>query len=127
MSFAEREPVPPDALQERERDSAPRVAPRLTVPGWGPALALIAVVALAAIHAWQQRWLCDDAFISFRYSRQLEEGYGLVFNRGERVRGNQFLWVLEMALGMKLESSPSSRASCWGGSRRFRWALRSRG
>ena len=44
-------------------------------------------------------FLTDDAFISFRYVRNLLEGHGLVFNRGERVEGySNFLWVLELAL-----------------------------
>ncbi len=43
-------------------------------------------------------WLTDDAFISFRYARNLLEGHGLVFNPGERVEGyTNFLWVLELA------------------------------
>ena len=42
--------------------------------------------------------LNDDAFISFRYARNLLEGQGLVFNPGERVEGyTNFLWVLELA------------------------------
>lgn len=45
--------------------------------------------------AW---FLCDDAFISFRYVRNLLEGNGLVFNPGERVEGyTNFLWILELA------------------------------
>ena len=45
--------------------------------------------------AW---FLTDDAFISFRYVRNLLEGHGLVFNRGEYVEGySNFLWVLELA------------------------------
>ena len=45
--------------------------------------------------AW---FLCDDAFISFRYARNLLEGRGLVFNPGEYVEGySNFLWVLELA------------------------------
>ena len=45
--------------------------------------------------AW---FLTDDAFISFRYARNLLEGHGLVFNPGERVEGySNFLWVLELA------------------------------
>ncbi len=45
--------------------------------------------------AW---FLCDDAFISFRYVRNLLEGHGLVFNPGEYVEGySNFLWVLELA------------------------------
>ena len=43
-------------------------------------------------------FLTDDAFISFRYARNLLDGYGLVFNPGERVEGyTNFLWVLELA------------------------------
>ncbi len=45
--------------------------------------------------AW---YLTDDAFISFRYARNLLEGHGLVFNPGEYVEGySNFLWVLELA------------------------------
>ena len=45
--------------------------------------------------AW---FLCDDAFISFRYVRNLLDGNGLVFNVGERVEGyTNFLWILELA------------------------------
>lgn len=29
----------------------------------------------------------EDAFISFRYARNLVDGHGLVFNPGERVEG----------------------------------------
>ena len=43
-------------------------------------------------------FLTDDAFISFRYARNLLNGHGLVFNMGERVEGySNFLWVLELA------------------------------
>ena len=45
--------------------------------------------------AW---FLTDDAFISFRYARNLLEGHGLVFNTGEYVEGyTNFLWILELA------------------------------
>ena len=45
--------------------------------------------------AW---FLTDDAFISFRYTRNLLEGHGLVFNPGEYVEGyTNFLWILELA------------------------------
>ena len=57
-----------------------------------PWLALLGWMADAA---W---FLTDDAFISFRYARNLLEGHGLVFNPGERVEGySNFLWVLELA------------------------------
>lgn len=42
----------------------------------------------------------DDAFISYRYSRNLADGHGLVFNPGERVEGySNFLYVLLIAPG----------------------------
>jgi hypothetical protein len=42
----------------------------------------------------------DDAFITFRYSRNLADGYGLVFNPGgDVVEGySNFLWMLILAL-----------------------------
>ena len=42
-------------------------------------------------------WCCDDAFISFRFARNLAEGYGLRYNLGESppIEGySNFLWVL---------------------------------
>lgn len=43
--------------------------------------------------------LFDDAYISFRYARNLLEGHGLVFNPGERVEGyTNFLWTVLTAL-----------------------------
>ncbi len=49
-------------------------------------------------HAWIYSFLCDDAYISFRYARNLIEGHGLVFNPGERVEGiTNLLWTLQLA------------------------------
>jgi len=49
----------------------------------------------------------DDAFISFRYARNLVEGNGLVFNPGEHVEGyTNFLWTLLAALGIGLGWDP---------------------
>src|SRR5262245_59619807 len=76
------------------RASLARVASNL--PRWAP---LLLIGGLAAAHAAVFYWVCDDAFISFRYARQLLDGHGLVFNVGERVEGyTNLLWVLEMAL-----------------------------
>jgi len=62
-------------------------------------VALLATLALLIAHALAYRFLCDDAFISFRYARHLAEGHGLVFNPGfERVEGfTNPLWVLILA------------------------------
>jgi tetratricopeptide (TPR) repeat protein len=56
-------------------------------------------LALLLFHVWWYRFLTDDAFISFRYARNLADGFGLVFNPGfERVEGyTNFLWVLILA------------------------------
>ena len=72
--------------------------------------------AWLAAEAW---FLCDDAFISFRYVRNLIEGHGLVFNPGERVEGyTNFPWVLELAalwgaLGLRPEhAAPWLSVAC---------------
>jgi hypothetical protein len=52
-------------------------------------------------------WVCDDAFISFRYAKNLADGHGLVFNVGERVEGyTNFLWTVIMAAGMSVGFDP---------------------
>src|SRR5262245_30182050 len=67
------------------------------------ALLIAPVLLVAAAYATQHYWLCDDAFISFRYVRNLVTGHGLVFNVGERVEGySNFLWVIELAAIWKL-------------------------
>ena len=64
----------------------------------GLALALLPWLALLAWLASASIFLTDDAFISFRYARNLLDGHGLVFNPGERVEGyTNFLWLVELA------------------------------
>ena len=59
--------------------------------------------------------ICDDAYISFRYARNLVDGHGLVWNPGEWVEGyTNFLWVLILALGMKLGVDPATTAAIGG-------------
>lgn len=54
---------------------------------------------LFALQVWLfKAFSIDDAFITFRYVRQLVAGNGLVFNIGERVEGySNFLWVMMLA------------------------------
>jgi arabinofuranosyltransferase len=60
-------------------------------------------------------FIMDDAFISFRYSKHLVEGRGLVYNPGERVEGyTNFLWVLLIAGGMRVGVPPEVTASTLG-------------
>jgi len=71
--------------------------------------ALVTVLA-AGWGVWRaqsETWVCDDAFISFRYARNLVEGHGLVFNVGENVEGyTNFLWTLIVAAGMAVGLDP---------------------
>ena len=73
------------------------------MPERASALRLLTPIAAGALFTalwWLQRefWL-DDAFITFRYSRNLAEGVGPFFNPGEAVEGyTNFLWMLLCAL-----------------------------
>src|SRR5262249_57546373 len=80
------------------RTAPPRTAPRPLPPVLFRAAAALTLALLLA-HAWAYRFQCDDAFISFRYARNLGAGLGLVFNPGlERVEGyTNFLWVVLLA------------------------------
>ncbi len=71
-------------------------------------LALLALLCAAGIiHASTLSFVTDDAFISFRYAKNLVNGMGLVFNPGERVEGfTNFLWTLIIAAGMKFGWEP---------------------
>lgn len=54
-----------------------------------------ALCAVAAGGAWWFRFAQDDAFITYRFARNMARGDGLVFNPGERVEGyTNFLWTL---------------------------------
>lgn len=65
------------------------------------------LAAIAIFMGYQLRWIGDDAFISFRYAKNLVAGHGLVWNPGERVEGyTNFLWTILMALGLLVGVSP---------------------
>ncbi|WP_146155974.1 ArnT family glycosyltransferase [Enhygromyxa salina] len=58
----------------------------------------------------------DDAYISYRYARNLAEGHGLVFNIGERVEGyTNFAWTLILAIGYRLGLDPDLLSKVLGG------------
>ena len=95
-------------MTHRERDAAARPAGRPLV-FLGLALAAI----LLAVHVRAYFFLTDDAFISFRYARNLSHGHGLVFNPGgERVEGyTNLLWVLILAAFNALGLAPEKVAT----------------
>ncbi len=66
------------------------------------------VTVIFALDAWRYtEYLIDDTFISLRYARNLVEGYGLVFDPGERIEGyTNFLFVVLAALFMRAGLDP---------------------
>jgi hypothetical protein len=73
-----------------------------------------ALALLALLRAWAERWVCDDAFISFRYADHFARGVGLVWNPGERVEGiTNLLWTVLMAAGARVGLDlPSLSIAC---------------
>ena len=73
--------------------------------------ALTLVVLLIHVHYYW--FLCDDAFISFRYADNLVQGRGLVFNPGApSVEGyTNFLWVILMAAFAVVKIPPEQAAN----------------
>lgn len=109
----------PDLPAQPSQDEDPRSersSPRSTDLGRWLSLGVAAVsVVYGVSQAVAARWLCDDAFISFRYARNLVEGNGLVFNPGERVEGfTNFLWTLWCAAGMEAGFTPQFWSQFWG-------------
>lgn len=66
---------------------------------------VLLAVAVYALLAWRLDFLCDDAYITFRYAQNWADGYGLVYHPGieEPVEGySEFLWALLLGVGAKL-------------------------
>ncbi len=75
----------------------------------------VVAVAFAALMASRWAWVCDDAFISFRYAWNLVHHLGLVFNPGEHVEGyTNFLWTLWISLGLRLGADAEGWSVAWG-------------
>jgi hypothetical protein len=70
----------------------------------------IAVPILIATRLWFARVFpeaAEDAYITFRYARNLAEGLGMVYNPGERVMGfTSPLWTLWCGVGSLLLQNP---------------------
>jgi arabinofuranosyltransferase len=67
---------------------------------------VLLATAMAFAHAWSLAWTCDDAYISFRYAKNLVDGHGLVFNLDPSeapVEGyTNFTWTMWLAVGQTL-------------------------
>src|SRR6516225_6490574 len=56
---------------------------------------VVACLAVEFPQLWAERWVQDDAYVSFRYARNLVRGDGLTYNAGEKVEGySNFLWTV---------------------------------
>jgi hypothetical protein len=75
-----------------------RYAKAPTDSGTGVKISYFFLAALSAAFifiAVSNKFIQDDAFISFRYIKNFVDGHGLVFNIGEKVEGyTNLLWVL---------------------------------
>src|SRR5262249_51975069 len=94
-------PVPchagrPDVMRARQLH-----APALGTAGQ---TALVATALLLFVYeSWHPHAQLDDAFISYRYARNIVSGAGLVFNPGEYVEGfSNLLWTLLVAAGLAI-------------------------
>ncbi|MBI1806805.1 MAG: hypothetical protein HYR76_07135 [Ignavibacteria bacterium] len=79
------------------------------VQGYESRFVLILIVVIVGLTclAWSNRFIQDDAFISFRYAENLAHGHGLVWNPTERIEGyTNFLWTLLIAGGISLGCDP---------------------
>lgn len=66
-------------------------------------------IAVFAALVWRQSFICDDAFIAFRYSKHLAAGEGLRYNLGSQpaVEGfTQLGWVLIIGVVEWLKADP---------------------
>jgi hypothetical protein len=96
------------------RASDPEIPGRPRRP-WIALVLVSAALAYGVGAAVHRRWVCDDAFISYRYALNLVEGKGLVFNAGERVEGySNFLWTLWCAVALVLRLPCEEWTMAWG-------------
>ncbi|MEO8447750.1 MAG: tetratricopeptide repeat protein [bacterium] len=70
---------------------------------------LVALSVFFVIICINNKFIQDDAFISFRYIQNFVNGNGLVFNIGERVEGyTNLLWVLILSVFVSLKINVES-------------------
>lgn len=65
------------------------------------------VGAAYLVHVWHYAFVQDDAYVFLRYARNLMEGYGPVWNPGDRVEGyTSPLWLLILTILFLFTSQP---------------------
>lgn len=68
---------------------------------------LISLFVFSLYFAFMNKFMQDDAFITFRYSENWYNGLGPVFNQGEKVEGyTNFLWMFIIAIFLNFINDP---------------------
>jgi hypothetical protein len=76
---------------------------------WGRILLLFSLLGflLGGFAKTRHNYLLDDAYITYRYARNLANGFGMVYNPGERILGTSTpLYTLFLAGGIKIGLAP---------------------
>ncbi len=97
-------------MSDATPDEAARATPWIT---WPAAVGAVLLVGAFLAHLRPWRFLCDDAYISFRYAKNLVDHGGLIFNTAppEYVEGyTNLLWVLVLAGGYAVGLLPETLA-----------------
>jgi arabinofuranosyltransferase len=126
MEFGVQTESTPATTQER------RAYPVRTARPWIGSAAAVLLCAIGLAHLfYHASYTLDDAYISFRYARNLARGMGLVYNPGEYVKGySNTLFTLLMVVPELFGSNPiwlarsvgalAFCALCWVGYRFYR-------
>ena len=105
-----------DAPERTETVSDSReYSPRELVAWREPFLIPLGLLLISRLWLWSQlHFASEDAYITYRYARNLAIGLGLVFNPGEKVMGfTSPLWTVWNALGWKLMRDPANWSRGW--------------
>jgi hypothetical protein len=110
-------PRPSDATPPPRDAAKARFWPTLAeLTDWrGPFLIPLLLLVFARALAWSRIPVAaEDAYITFRYARNLGVGNGLVFNPDERVMGfSSALWTLWNGLGYAITQDPVTWSRAW--------------
>jgi hypothetical protein len=103
--------APPSPPGDRALPFSTPLSPRAALAFGLVAPALLLLAGMARVRSFT----VDDAYISYRYARNLARGLGLVYNAGERVEGyTNFLWTVLLAGAIRLGLDPDVVAKALG-------------
>ncbi len=109
------EHAPPLSLSTNPGADEPAPWRRLFLNPREPFLVPLLLLLATRIHFWRLLpFASEDAYITFRYARNLVLGYGLTYNPGDRVMGfTTPLWTVWSALGYALTRDPVAWSRVW--------------